>query len=72
MAKKTVNQIKDDQGYTKDAPKCSNCAYFSSEFETIKNQWNPSTYQKEVNKRCALGGFACQKATWCKKHVFAE
>lgn len=49
---------------------CSNCVHFRSEIETIPpyNEWCTS-YTKEKNMRCALGGFKVKKMGACIEHV---
>lgn len=70
MAKK-VQQIKDEQGYTKDHPVCFNCFNFSCG-EEKKGSDTYGWYIVEVNLRCNLGGFACKKSTWCPHHEFKK
>jgi hypothetical protein len=70
MAKKTVKQVKDRQGYTNVNPVCSNCVKFSMETERIEGAYG--AYAKEKNLRCTLGGFACKKSNWCPSHVFVK
>lgn len=71
MAKSKVQQAKENQGYTKDAPKCQNCKHFSSELVKEPTYWQKSRVV-EKNKRCGLGGFAVQVSAWCELHSFDD
>lgn len=68
MTKRTVQQIKDDQGFRKDSPCCGNCKHYTSTFKTK----TPGEWIKETNKRCTIGNFATGKSCWCVKHEFRK
>lgn len=68
MIKRTIKQIKDDQGFKKKGPSCGNCKHYSSIFKTkTSGEWI-----EETNKRCIIGQFATGKNCWCIKHEFKE
>ncbi len=70
MAKKKVQQIKDEQGYTKDAPRCDNCAHFTSDITYVTYKYSSGEWPIEKNVKCSFGGFACKRSYWCKAHQF--
>jgi hypothetical protein len=62
MARKLVANIKAEQGWTKESPKCSNCVFFSSKRVKTDYGWID---EKEI--RCTFGEFSTQKTAWCEE-----
>lgn len=52
------------QGWSKTTIKiCANCKHFAHEQILMKTPW--SSYTKDTNLRCALGGFKTGKSSTC-------
>ena len=66
---KKLDEIKKEQGFMKNAPCCSNCQNFTSEFVPL--EWDPN-YKRETNLRCSVGKFKVGKSNWCKLHKFKQ
>lgn len=65
--KKTVNQIKQEQGFDKKAPTCSNCKYFT--YDEVRGTHFYDEYRVyQKNLRCTIGSFAVKSTNWCKLH----
>jgi hypothetical protein len=62
-------EAKAKQGYTPKATPhtCVNCKNFTSEKVLLKGTY--SSYTKETNMRCALGGFKVMKMGVCNEWV---
>jgi hypothetical protein len=55
-----------EQGWNKTTVKiCSNCTYFTHEQILMKTPW--SSYTKDTNMRCTLGGFKTGKTSACNE-----
>ena len=59
------SEAKTAQGYRKESACCKTCKNFASKFETLPTGWRDTTYIKEKNKQCAIGGFAVQSTAHC-------
>lgn len=65
--KKTVNQIKQEQGFDKKAPMCNNCKYFT--YDEVRGTHFYDEYRVyQKNLRCTIGSFAVKSTNWCKLH----
>lgn len=62
------SESKEKQGYSKQAPCCSNCKSFSSEIERVKTRYSSCLIDHETKVRCLIGGFKVLKNGWCKEH----
>lgn len=65
-----LNEIKQNQGFTKDYPRCGNCKHFTFITELKTNKWTKRIYHKESYLRCSIGNFKVGKSNWCTKHEF--
>lgn len=63
------SEIKEKQGFRKDAPCCSNCINLAFDKKPI--EWAPEI-MKEVNVRCIIGEFKVGRSNWCKLHKFKD
>lgn len=63
------SEAKAKQGYVPKAipQTCVNCGHFKSDFEEIKSTF--STWTKETNIHCGLGGFAVKKMGTCNEFI---
>lgn len=66
MASK-VEQAKSEQGYTRNAPVCGNCAFFKSKKEEVSKAWTTQKFIVESELRCGVGSFKVNKTAWCEK-----
>jgi hypothetical protein len=62
------SELKEKQGFRKDAPNCGNCIYFSSKVET-KTSYG-TTFKVETELRCNIGDFKIGKSNWCTLHLY--
>lgn len=58
--KSKQEQAKQDQGYTKELKKCSNCKHF--EFEVEVHRFG---FEEKKKLRCGIGGFKVMKSAVC-------
>ena len=65
MKKKTVEEIKKEQGWEKTPPCCKKCKYFTSKTTTVTYAYG--SYTKEVGLKCTLGSFKTGKTNWCPR-----
>ena len=61
MSRQSEAKVK--QGYTKQMKVCSTCDNLEKETVTIRGAF--STYTKDKNVRCTIGGFAVSKFATC-------
>ena len=64
------SDAKENQGFSKSCPSCSNCQNFLSKKETFKYPWDSKEFTKESELRCKVGQFKVGKSNWCKLHKF--
>ena len=62
------SEAKEKQGYTKQAPCCSNCNFFTSKIESVKSGWSSQEFKHESELRCLIGKFKVLKNSWCNQY----
>ncbi len=65
-----VQKLKESQGYTRIPACCKTCGNFTS--TAVETKYFGTSYFKEKNKRCSIGGFAVQSTGHCKLFERAE
>ena len=58
-----LEKIKEQIGYTKDAPKCSTCEFIGSKLVTVIGMYG--SYIEEKNIRCEKHNFVTKKNNYC-------
>lgn len=62
--KSKQGQAKQDQGYTKELKKCSNCKHFEFDVEVHRSGW-----EEKKKLRCGIGGFKVMQHSVCDRWV---
>lgn len=60
------SEAKEEQGFNKVAPMCSNCKKFM--FQIVTKESYGVNYKHETNFECTQGRFKVGKTNWCEQH----